>query len=57
MLGSYISLSRAISTNHHRDKWTRHEYNNVLLASLSIPANGHKYTKPEALAVVLAYDS
>ncbi len=39
MLGSYISLSRAISTIHHRDKRAHHEYNNVLLASLPIPAN------------------
>ena len=57
MLGSYISLSRAISTIHHRDKRVHHEYNNVLPASLPIPANGHQYTKPEALAVLLANGS
>ena len=57
MLGSYISSSRAISTIHHRDKMVRHEYNNVLPAFLPIPANGHQYTKPEALAVLLANDS
>ena len=57
MLGSYISLSRAILTIHHRDKRAHHEYNNVLLASLPIPANGHQYTKPEALAVLLANGS
>ena len=54
---SNISSSRAISTIHHRDKRARHEYNNVLPASLPIPANGHQYTKPEALAVLLANDS
>ena len=57
MLGSDISSSRAISTIHHRDKRARHEYNNVLPASLPIPANRHQYTKPEALAVLLANDS
>jgi hypothetical protein len=57
MLGSYISSSRAISTIHHRDKRARHEYNNMLLGSLPIPTNGHQYTKPEALAVLLANDS
>ena len=57
MLGSYISLSRAISTIHHRDKRAHHEYNNVLQASLPIPANRHQYTKPEALAVLLANGS
>jgi len=54
MLGSYISSSRAIPTIHHRDKRACHEYNNVLLASLQITANGHQYTKPEALAVLSA---
>ena len=57
MLGSCISSSRAISSIHHRDKRARHEYNNVLLASLPIPSHGHQYTKPEALAVLLANDS
>ena len=42
MLGSYISSSRAISTIHHRDKRVHHEYNNMLPASLPIPANGHQ---------------
>ena len=59
MLGSDISSSRAISTIHHRDKRVCHEYNNVLQANLPIPANGHQYqyTKPEALAGLLANDS
>jgi hypothetical protein len=48
MLGSYISSSRSISTIHHRDKRVRHEYNNVLPASLPIPANGHQCTKPDS---------
>ena len=46
MLGSYISLSWAISTIHYRDKRALNEYNNVLLASFRIPANGHHHTKP-----------
>ena len=57
MLGSYISSSRAISTIHHRDKRAHHQYNNVLLPSLPIPANRHQYTQPEALEVLLANDS
>ncbi len=57
MLESYISSPRATSAIHHRDKRARHEYNNVQPASLPIPANGHQYTKPEALAVLLANDS
>jgi len=57
MLGSYISSSNGILTIHCRDKRVRHQYNNVLLASLPIPANGHQYTKPEGLAILLANDS
>ena len=57
MLESYTSSPRATSAIHHRDKRARHEYNNVLPASLPITANGHQFTKPEALAVLLANDS
>jgi hypothetical protein len=57
MLESYMTMSRAISTIHHRDKRARHQYNNVLSSSLPIPANGHQYTKPEALEVLLANDN
>jgi hypothetical protein len=57
MLESNGSLSKAISTIHHRDKRAHHEYNNVLPAFLPIPANRHQYTTPEALVVLLANDS
>ena len=52
-----MTMSRSILTIHHRDKRAHHQYNNVLLPSLPIPANRHQYTKPEALAVLLANDS
>ncbi len=54
MLESYTVISRAISTIHHRDKRAHHQYNNVLLPSLPIPANGHQYTEPELFGVLLA---
>ena len=44
MLESCVSLSRAISTVHHRDKRAHHEYNNVLPAFLPIPPNVDQYT-------------
>jgi hypothetical protein len=50
-------MSKAISTNHHRDKRARHQYNNVLSSSLPIPGNRHQYTKPEALEELLANDN
>jgi len=57
MLESYTTMSRAISIICHRDKRACHQYNNVILPSLPIPANRHQYTKPETLEVLLPNDS
>ena len=50
-------MTRALKTNNHRDKRARHNYVNNESPSLPIPANGHQYTKSEALQVLLAKEN